>query len=440
MQQFWEFISLQDTTVRSIVIGAILLAISSSMVGCFTLLRKRALVGDAVAHSVLPGICIAFMLHGTKNPFVLLIGAFIAGWISLVAIDYITSKTRIKEDTAIGLVLSIFFAVGIMLLTGIQNSDAGLYNATSEYSSSKSGLSNFLFGNAASISQLDVYVFGGVAVILIIVTFIFYKEFKMLSFDETFTTSIGFPVRTLQLIMTTLTVFAVVIGIQSVGVVLMSAMLITPAAAARFWTNRLGVMIMVSVLIGVFSSLAGSYISYVSSSPTGPWIVVVLSILAVISFFIAPKKGIITRMISQRKFKNKIVEENILKALFQLGETEHNFYIERTEDQLLAKREMLPSQLKLGLRRLKMHRFIKKSGTGRFNLTKAGFTEGQRVTKLHRLWELYLTEYLNIAPDHVHEDAESIEHIITPEIEARLEKMLGYPELDPHQTKIPYRK
>lgn len=440
MQQFWEFISLQDTTVRSIVIGAILLAISSSMVGCFTLLRKRALVGDAVAHSVLPGICLAFILHGTKNPFVLLIGAFIAGWISLVAIDYITTKTRIKEDTAIGLVLSVFFALGIMLLTGIQNSDGGVYDVNSAYSSNKSGLSNFLFGNAASISHQDLYVFGSVAIILILTIFIFYKEFKILSFDETFTTSIGFPVRTIQLILTTLTVFAVVIGIQSVGVVLMSAMLITPAAAARFWTNRLGVMITVSVVIGIFSSLSGSYISYVSSSPTGPWIVVVLSIIAILSFFMAPKKGIVTRLISQRKFKNKIIEENILKALFQLGESEQSFYSARTERELLTKREMMPSQLKFGVRRLKMHRFLKKVGSGKFQLTKAGFTEGQRVTKLHRLWELYLTEYLNIAPDHVHEDAESIEHIITPEIEARLEKILGYPELDPHHTKIPYRK
>ncbi len=439
MQLFWEFISFQDPTVRSIVIGAILLAISSAMVGCFTFLRKRALVGDAVAHSVLPGICVAFILHGTKNPFVLLIGAFVAGWLSLVIIDFITARSRIKEDTAIGLVLSVFFAIGILLLTGIQNAKT-TYDPDNEFIANKSGLTNFLFGNAASISEMDVMVFGGVALLLIVLILLFYKEFKVLSFDEVYTKSIGFPVKTLQLVLTTLTVFAVVIGIQSVGVVLMSAMLITPAAAARFWTDRLGMMLLIATLVGVFSSLTGSYISYVSSSPTGPWIVVVLSVTAAISFFISPGKGIISRMIAQNRFKNKVIEENILKALFQLGEVENNFYAERSIKELKEKRDMNPEHLNTGLRRLRAHRFIKKVGAGNIKLTLAGYHKGQRVTKLHRLWELYLTRYLNIAPDHVHEDAESIEHIITPEIEAQLEKMLGYPELDPHQTKIPYRE
>lgn len=430
MNQFIDFISLQDPTVRNVVIGSILLAISSSIVGCFTFLRKRALVGDAVAHAVLPGICLAFIIGDTKNPAILLIGAFITGWLSLVFIDYMTSKTRISQDTAIGLVLSVFFGIGVFLLTLIQHMEGR---------SNQSGLENFLFGSAIAITKTDLYTFGFVALVLITTVFLLLKEFTLLSFDEQFAQTIGFPVKTLRLLLTSLTVFAVVIGIQSVGVVLMSAMLITPAAAARFLTNKLQFMILIAAGIGAVSGLSGAYISYTTPSPTGPWIVLILSMIAIFTFFFSPYRGIAARLYKQYQNKVQIREENLLKALFQIGERENNFYTPRTKQEIMQRREMAIDDLNSGLRSLKKHGYIKREGQD-WVLTIDGKNKGQRVTKLHRLWEVYLTRYLRIAPDHVHEDAETIEHIITPEIEKQLEEILQYPVSDPHQTTIPYRK
>lgn len=429
MDSLLEFLSLSDPNVRYVVIGSILLAASSAIVGTFTLLKKKALVGDAVAHSVLPGVCLAFMISGVKNPIYLIIGAFLTGWISLVLIDVITARSKIKEDTAIGLILSVFFGIGILMLTVIQKSG----------NAAQSGLDHFLFGQAASLVGADLVVFSSIAVILMASVWLFFKEFAIIAFDESFARSIGFPVRLLELVLTTLTVLAVVTGIQAIGVVLMAAMLITPAAAARFWTDKLKGMIWLAAGLGAFSGLVGAYISYVAPSmPTGPWIVMVISMIAVLSFFLAPKKGILFRLITQRKFQNQMLEENILKLFYQLGEAQDSYYQPRTVEEIMERRPFKISNLRKGLRKLYKQGFLKSSEKG-WAYTKAGKSKGQRVTKLHRLWELYLTEYLKIAPDHVHEDAETIEHIITPELERRLEEKLKYPKLDPHQSEIPYR-
>ena len=425
-----EFLSLSDPNVRYVVMGSILLAASSAIVGSFTLLKKKALVGDAVAHSVLPGVCLAFMLSGVKNPLYLIVGAFITGWISLVLIDIITARSKLKEDTAIGLILSVFFGIGILMVTIIQKSG----------NAAQSGLDHFLFGQAASLVGQDLLVFSAIALILIAAVWLFFKEFALLAFDENFARSIGFPVRGLELLLTTLTVLAVVTGIQAIGVVLMAAMLITPAAAARFWTDKLKVMIWLAAGLGAFSGLVGAYISYVAPAmPTGPWIVMVISLIAVISFFFAPRKGILFRLITQRKFQTQMLEENILKLFYQLGEAQGSYFQPRTIDEIMARRPFRVSRLKKGLKNLYRQGFLKITDHG-WAYTRAGKRKGQRVTKLHRLWELYLTEYLRIAPDHVHEDAETIEHIITPELERRLEEKLQYPKLDPHQSEIPYRK
>ncbi|MBX0335463.1 metal ABC transporter permease [Pontibacter sp. HSC-14F20] len=427
MQDFIEFFSFTDANIRYVTLGSVLLAASSAVVGCFTLLRKRALVGDAVAHAVLPGVCLAFILSGTKNPFILLIGAFVTGWLSLVVIDYITSRSRIKEDTAIGLVLSVFFGIGILLLTAIQQTG----------NAAQSGLDKFLFGSAASLIGEDLIAFGVVAVLLLVAVVLFFKELTLLCFDQAYARTIGFPVRGLELLLTTLTVFAVVVGIQAVGVVLMAAMLITPAAAARFWTENLKVMLVLAALIGAFSGIAGAFVSYTAPSmPTGPWIVLIVSMIAILSFALAPGRGWVARILRQRRNKTRILEENLLKLLYQLGELRQDYGSARSLEELLERRNIPKSEALGGLQKLKRQGYLQKDD-GRWLLTPEGEKRGRRVVRLHRLWELYLTQYLNLASDHVHEDAETIEHIITPELEQRLIEELNYPDLDPHSARIP---
>ncbi|ELR68795.1 Manganese ABC transporter, inner membrane permease protein SitC [Fulvivirga imtechensis AK7] len=428
MDSFFEFFSFSDPNIRYVVIGSLLLTSSSAIVGTFTFLKKKALVGDAVAHAVLPGVCLSFILSGEKSPIILIIGAFLTGWLSLVLIDIITAKSKLKEDTAIGLILSVFFGIGIFMLTIIQKSG----------NASQTGLDQFLFGKAASLVGFDLIVFAVIAVILIVSVWLFFKELTLLAFDEEFAVTLGLPVRAIELLLTTLTVLAVVVGIQAVGVVLMAAMLITPAAAARFWTHNITTMIWLAAIFGSLSGLAGAYISYIAPSmPTGPWIVVVISTIAFISFFLAPGRGILYRVKTQRRIKKQINDENILKALYHLGEEGKKFYEKRTLQEILSKRKFEPQALKSGLKRLRSDGYLKNEN-GYWSFTRAGKRKGQRTVKLHRLWELYLTQYLRIAPDHVHDDADTIEHILTPELEARLEKLLNYPKVDPHQSEIPY--
>lgn len=428
METFLDFFSFTDPNVRYVVLGSILITASSAIVGSFTFLKKKALVGDAVAHAVLPGVCLSFILYGEKNPLVLIIGAFTTGWIALTLIDFISANSKIKEDTAIGLILSVFFGIGIFLLTIIQKSG----------NAAQSGLDQFLFGKAASLVGTDLVIFGFVAVLLLVAVYLFFKEFTLISFDKDFASSMGLPIRAMELILTTLTVLAVVVGIQAVGVVLMAAMLITPAAAARFWTEKIKIMILLAALFGAFSGISGAYISYIAPSmPTGPWIVIVISSIAFFSFFFAPKRGIIIRLMNQKRIKRHIIDENVLKALYQLGEDERNFFDKRTIETILSKRTLREDTLLKSLKRLKREGYLK-NDKGFWFFTTEGKNKGQRVVKLHRLWEVYLTQYLRIAPDHVHDDADTIEHVLTPELEARLEKLLNYPITDPHKSEIPY--
>lgn len=428
MKSLLEFLAFEDPNVRVVVIGSILLTASSAIVGSFTFLNKKSLIGDAISHAVLPGVCLASMLSGTRNPFYLIIGAFATGWLSLATVNFITSRSRIKQDTAIGLILSVFFGVGIFLLTIIQKSG----------NAAQSGLDHFLFGQAAAMVGDDLMVFGTVAVVLLVAVSLLFKEFTLLAFDKGFAIAIGLPVKTIETIMTSLVVLAVVIGIQAVGVVLMAAILITPAAAARFWTHNIRSMILLASVFGAISGIAGAYISFVAPSmPTGPWIVIVISTIAFISFFAAPKRGIFSRLWKQASIRKTINEENILKTFYQLGEEKSDFMIQRHPEEIIKRRAMHEDKLQKILKRLERQGYLKRTDTF-WELTEEGRSKAMRVVRIHRLWELYLTTKLRIAPDHVHDDADTIEHLLTPELEAELERVLGYPKEDPHRSEIPY--
>ncbi len=428
METLRSFFSFSDPSVVSVTVGTILLTASSAVVGTFTFLKKRALIGDAVAHAVLPGVCLGFLLAGNKNPLLLIVGAFATGWLSLVTMDIITGRSKIKQDTAIALVLSVFFGIGILLLTYIQQ----------QGNAAQTGLDSFLFGKAAALTGRDLWMFGAVAFLLLLVVGLFFKELKLMAFDENYARALGLPVRRLRLLFTTITVLAVVTGIQAVGVVLMAAMLITPAAAARFWTNDVFAMTAFAAFLGALSGLVGAFVSYSAPTmPTGPWIVMIISAIALLSFFLAPKRGILARNWQQAQLRRQLMDENVLKELFRLGERDAAPFQRRTEATLIQERHFPPAQLRASLKRLRRRGFLQRK-TGGWQLTQSGLAKGRRMVKLHRLWEMYLTEYLKIAPDHVHEDAETIEHVITPELERELEHMLRYPPTDPHHRKIPY--
>ena len=407
-----------------VVAGTTFLGAGAGAVGVFTLLRKRALLGDAVAHAILPGVCLAFWIGQSKNPFYLLLGAVAAGWLALLIMDYLTRATKLKADGVIGLVLSVFFGLGIWMLTSIQQSGAA----------SQSGLDKFLFGKAASITEADVKLFAVVALGLFGVIGFFYKGFKLLAFDPDFARSAGMPVRGLEFLLSTITVLAIAVGIQAVGVVLMAALLIAPAAAARFWTNRLSVMLLLAVVFGVLAAWVGAYVSYTAPSmPTGPWIVLALAFITGVSLALAPERGLVGRLLRQRSYALKTGMENVLKSLFQLEEAGEQTH---TPVDILQRRDVGAGRLNAILRLLKRRRLALET-QGRWRLTEAGRELARHIVRRHRLWELYLHQRLNLPADHVHPGAEAIEHILTPELEAALQRDLGFPEQDPHNSPIP---
>lgn len=411
-----------------VLLGSVALGAAAGMIGCFAFLRRQSLIGDALAHAALPGVCMAFLLTGTRNPGVILLGAVISCWAGALSIEWIVRYTRCKADSALAMVLSVYFGVGMLLLTHIQQSG----------NAAQAGLDSFLFGQAASLLGGDVAAIGGVSLALCGAVALGYKEFKAVCFDPEFAGAIGLPRRWIELGLATLVVLAVAAGLQAVGVVLMAALLVTPAAAARYWTNRLGVMLVLAAAFGAFGGAAGVYVSALQPRmPTGPWIVVMITAIFACSLLLAPERGVLPRYLRRARFRARTRRENVLRSMYVLGERRPEARPYLTPGEVLTHRSMTPGRLRRTLGELKGRGFVSERTDGQVALTAAGDRRAARLTRLHRLWELYLTRKLELAPDHVHDDAEEVEHIITPELEARLAAALDFPEEDPHQRRIP---
>ncbi len=418
-----------DPVFLKVLVGTTLLAASSSVVGAFSYLKGQSLIGDAIAHALLPGVVLAFILGGIRNSSLLIFGALISGLLAHYGIGYIENKTKLKNDTAVSLVLSTFFGFGIMLMSYIQRTGIG----------QQAGLERFLLGKAAAITMQDIYIFTVLALLLIIGVGLFYKGFQLMTFNEDFAQAIGLPMPLIRCAFTVLTVLAITIGIQTVGVVLMAALLITPSATARVWTNSLPSMLVLTASFAGVAAVLGTYISSaLSKMPTGPWVVLVMAFFGFSSLLFAPKRGWFSKQKQANANQRKTIRENVLKLLFQ-QEEHRGLPIVLSVDEIQRKRVIRLDRLTSALKELKKRLLIIDYG-GCYGLTELGRSEGRRVVRLHRLWELYLTERLGMAADHIHPQAETMEHVITPEIEELLVKELGNPEVDPHKSPIPYEE
>jgi manganese/zinc/iron transport system permease protein len=299
-----------DFTLRTVALGAAILGIVSGTLGTYAVLRGQSLIGDAISHAALPGIAIAFLLTGTRAPLALVMGAAVAGWLAALFVVLVTQRTRIPYDAALGLVLSVFFGVGMVLLTFIQRLPTG----------TQAGLDNFLFGQAAALLPRDVTVMAALGVAALATTAILWKELKLLSFDPEFGASIGLPIRRLDIALTTLLVIAIVVGLQAVGVVLMSAMLIAPAAAARQWSDRLGRIVGLAALFGAGAGITGALISASAARlPTGPTIVLCAGTIMIVSLVAAPNRGLLAEAVRARRNRRDLSELAILEDLYTLA-------------------------------------------------------------------------------------------------------------------------
>ncbi len=304
-----------DYTLRTITLGTAILGAICGMLGSFAVLRKQSLLGDAISHAALPGIAIAFLITGTKDTNVLLLGAMVSGLIGTFWIRGMITKTHLKSDTALGLVLSLFFGFGMLLLTFIQK----------QPNANQAGLDKYLFGQAATLVESDVQLMAIVTGVCLVVLLLFWKEFKILLFDPDYTKTLGFNTRFIDVLITFFIVLAIVLGLQTVGVVLMSAMLLAPAAAARQWTNKLSTMILLAAVFGAFSGVFGTAISASQNNlSTGPVIVLVAGVFVVFSFIFSPGRGILFKQIRVYQNRRDLELQKTLQFMFDIAKTHTN--------------------------------------------------------------------------------------------------------------------
>jgi len=419
MDEILRFLSLSDANVRYVLIGSTLLGSASGVVGAFALLRKRSLLGDALAHAALPGVALGFLLTLSKSMVPLFVGASLAGILGVLTIIGIAKLGRIKEDAAIGITLSVFFGIGIVLLTYIQRLPSG----------NQSGLDKFLFGQAASMLPQDIQIMSLVSLIALVVIFLFFKEFRLLTFDSNYLAALGFPVTILDILLMFLIVLVVMIGLQAVGVVLMAALLITPAAGARFWTDDLRKMLLLSALFGAVSGILGSFFSSLAPRiPTGPVMVLAATFLFVVSAVTAPRRGLFSKWLQHVHNKSRIAKEHYLKATLE--------WIELNPDKNRTPLADISKLIELPVKKIKsISSALKKQGFIHIYNQEIEFTEQGRgraisILKSHRLWEYYLLYRMDLQEDHVHRDADQVEHILSSDMIKNLEKILESEGLD----------
>lgn len=430
----WEEIvrifSLRDYNTRVVLTGVTLLGAACGVVGSFMLLSKRALLGDALSHATLPGVALAFLvsvsLGGTgKSLPILLLGASISAVIGVLTVMAIRRYTRIKEDAAMGIVLSVFFGLGVAVLGVAQRTGQG----------NSAGLESFIYGKAASMTAFDASLIAWVSLFVVVLCLVLYKEFKLLCFDAAFASVQGWPSTLLTLTLMGLTVLITVAGLQAVGLVLVIAMLIIPSAAARFWTKSLSIMIVIAACIGAFCGMAGAGLSALyPRAPSGALIVLMASLCFVISMMVGPSQGVLIRWIRRGTFERKVARQHLLRAIYELTESGHTQGSSTTESeapsatvpQLLRLRSWSARELRRLIAWTKTHELVIVSPDQKLlRLSPRGLATARQLVREHRLWEMYLITYADIAPSHVDRDADAIEHVLSPELIEELELLVS---------------
>ncbi len=301
---------LGDYTVQNVVIGAALLGVVSGVLGSFAVLREQSLLGDTLSHAALPGVCLGFLLAGGRSLGAILAGALATGVAAALLMLLLTRRSRLKTDAALGISLSVFFAAGVVLLTYLQGT-AG---------ASQGGLDAFLFGQAAAILRSDLWVMGGLTLAALALVAALWKELKLVAFDPVFAGSLGLPVTLLETTLTLMIALAIVVGLQMVGVVLMAAMVIAPAVAARQWSRRLEGMVILSAAFGASGGVAGALISASGRNlATGPLIVLAISALVAVSLALAPERGLVRAAIRRRHARARLRTHQVLATLYRLS-------------------------------------------------------------------------------------------------------------------------
>lgn len=426
--QALRFFSFQDASLRLALAGALLLGLNCGLLGGFVVVRRMALVGDMLSHAVLPGIVLGFLWNQTKDPLAILIGALLAGAVATGVNTVLNRTTRLKPDAIQGLVLASFYGIGICLLGLVQQLPTA----------AKSGLDQFLFGQVAALGAADVMMMAVATGLSLLLVIWFFHDLLALSFHRGFGESVGLRMALLHQVIMLLTAFAIIVAMQAVGVVLVSAMLIIPAATAYLLTDRMHRLLGLSAVLGMAAAGLGAFTSFLGNHlPTGPLMVLAGALFFAVAFLFGPRHGWLTRVMRQWLRRARAERENTLKAMHRVLEDRGSGDgVSLVELATLRREEAVASRAKAQDLVNAELATLSEDGQTLF-FTPAGEQRARAVVRNHRLWELYLTHAASFSPDHVHDQAEEIEHVLGEETVRQLSRRLDFPKTDPHGRPIP---
>lgn len=428
---FWSEV-VQTLTLRGghnttvVVLGTAMLGFAAGVVGVFALLRKRALMADALSHAALPGVAMAFLLAsaagmtGRTLP-VLLVGAAVTGVAGVLCIQWLVRSTRLREDASIGIVLSVFFGAGVVLLSYIQKNAAD----------GAAGLSHFIYGQTAAMSAGDAWMMAGIAAASALAAGLLLKEFTLVCFNDAFAAVDGWPVSLVDLLMMALVVLVTVAGLQAVGLIMVVALLIIPPVAARFWTDRVGLLVLLAGGFGAVSGYLGSAASAVlPNAPAGSVIVLTSGIAFGVSATVAPRRGFVAAGWRSASLRLKVAGDHLLEIAHDERATSDGALSAVTLSEVMRSHGW---STWLGVAvgwSLRMQGLADRRPGGGLRVTAAGLARGAIVSRNHQLWEQYLVTHADIAPSHVDWSVDQVEHVLSDELVAQLERALAARGID----------
>lgn len=418
MEGILEFFSLalgQRALIASILVGTM-----CGVLGCFIVLRNMSLIGDALSHAVLPGVVVGFIIAGVSALGIFL-GAVAAGLISAVVMTWIQQNVKTKNDAAIGIVFTAMFSIGVMAISKVSREGAHL------------DLDHFLFGNVLGLSNSDLYLTAFITAFVLLSVVIFYRYLFATTFQPVIAATMGISVNAVHYFLMLLLSFAVVASLQAVGVILVVAMLITPASTALLLSTRLKWVLLIAGVVGILSAVSGLIVAVYFNTTPGPAMVLMATLFYLISVFFAPQKGLLFKYLYKRKTQLKIQLEDTLKQSLKLHERNN-----LTMENLINRLGFDKAGVKRHISTLKERGFLNLSGSG-LAITDLGVEEATKLVRAHRLWETFLVKNLGLTEEQIHEEAEKFEHILTEDLLDEMEADLDYPVADPHGSPIPQK-
>lgn len=410
---------LMETYFQKALIGGSIVAIVAGVVGCLVVLRRMAFLGDALSHAMIAGVAGGYLVMKLLFGFEahapgMLLGSLLAAIATVALISFVSRITRVKEDTAIGIMYTGIFALGVVAVSVFRH-----YIHID--------LMHFIMGDILGVADSDLWASAFVAVIVLTVMILFFRHFKLATFDPVMAASIGLPVLVIDYVLTTCVSLVVVSAVSMVGVILVVGLLITPAATAYLLSNRLERMMVLAAFFGVTSVIGGLYLCVWLDSSGGGAIMLFCTLQFLVVLVVAPKYGLFSRWIRMRNLVPQTVVEDVLTTILRHEKTTPVNTIRQYVDDT--------SRLNRALQQMVNDDLLNKTNEG-YQLTDQGNKEAKKVLRAHRLWETYL-ETIGTPEDQLHTTAHHLEHIREEGTVDYLDEKLGKPEKDPHGRSIP---